>query len=239
MSAFVRRGDFVVVKPNAAWARTPEQAASTHPDVVAAVVEMCKEAGAGRVVVTDHPIDQPADMVFAMTGIRDASEKAGARVAAATNESMYRSIPVPGGKILDKEQVIKDVLKADVLINLAKAKVHSATTLTLGMKNLMGTIWNPQAWHVSSSLHQCIADFAAAVTPDLVIVDATRVLVTNGPKGPGETKDLGQVIAGTDQVAVDAYAATLFGIRPRQVEHIRLAAEKGLGEIDFSKVRVA
>lgn len=238
MSAFIRKGDTVVLKPNAAWARQPDAAATTHPDVLSAVIAMCKEAGAGEILVVEHVIDRPADMVLTLTGLRAATEKAGARLIAAENESMYRKIEIPGGKVLTSEQVAKDVLKADVFINLPKAKAHGATKLTLGMKNLMGIIWNRQAWHTSSSLHECIADFAGAVKPDLVVMDATRILLTNGPKGPGETKDVGQVIAGTDQVAVDAYAATLFGMKPEDIDHISLAHKRGLGEIDFTKVKV-
>jgi len=237
MSAFVRKGDFVVIKPNAAWARPPEAAATTNPDVLAGLVAMCKEAGAGEILVIDHAIDQPAEMVFTLTGIKAAAEKAGARVRAAQNESMYRRIEMPAGSVLASDQVIKDVLRADVFINVPIAKTHGETTLTLGMKNLMGVIWNRQAWH-SSDLHRCIAEFAGVVKPDLVVLDATRLLLTNGPKGPGNTKHVGQVVAGTDQVAVDAYGASLFGIKASEIEHIALAHQRGLGEIDYRKVKV-
>lgn len=236
MSAFVKKGDLVVLKPNAAWARPPDAAATTHPDVISAVIEMCKEAGAGEIIVIDHVIDQPSEMVLALTGIKAAADKAGVKMIAAQNESMYRKIEIPNGKLLKSDNVLKDILKADVFINMPKAKVHSETGLTLGMKNLMGIMWNRQAWH-RNGLHQCIADFAGAVKPDLIILDATRILMTNGPKGPGNTKDVGEVIAGTDQVAVDAYGATLFGMKPEEIEHIKLAYEQGLGEIDYEKIR--
>ncbi|HOK54789.1 MAG TPA: DUF362 domain-containing protein [Armatimonadota bacterium] len=237
MSAFVKKGDFVVIKPNAAWGREPDMAATTHPDVLLAVSELCKEAGAGDILVIDHLIDQPSEMVLALTGLKKTADKAGVRIVAAQNQSMYRKIDIPDGKLLKSDEVLKDVLKADVFINLPKAKTHGETKLTLGLKNLMGVMWNRQAWH-SNGLHQSIADFATAVRPDLTILDATRILLTNGPKGPGETKDVGQVIAGTDLVAVDAYGATLFGMKPEDIEHIRLAHEAKLGEIDFARLMV-
>jgi len=238
MSAFVSKGDFVVIKPNIAFGRTPEQAATTNPEVVATLVRLCKDAGAADILIIDHTIDRPADMVLAMSGIKEAAEKAGARVDAGRDESMYQRIEIPGGKVLTSDQVLKDVLKADVFINVPIAKVHGEAKLTLGMKNLMGINWNRQAWH-QNGLHQCIADLAGAVRPDLVVLDATRILLTNGPKGPGQTKDVGQVIAGTDQVAVDAYGATLFGMKPDDIEHIRLAHAAGVGEIDFRKFKVS
>ena len=238
MKSFVKQGDFVVIKPNAAWGRTPEAAATTHPDTLAAVIKLCKEAGAKDILVVEHTIDKPSEMVLSLSGIKESAEKAGARVIAAQMETMYTPINIPNGKVLKRDQVIKDILKADVFINLPTAKVHGDTKVTLGMKNLMGTIWNPQAWHTSTSIHQCIADYAAVMRPDLTILDASRMLMTNGPKGPGDTKDTNQIIAGNDQVAIDAYGATLFGLKPEDVPHIKLAHQSGLGEIEFGKVRV-
>ncbi len=232
MGKLVRKGDFVVIKPNIAWNRPPDVAATTNPEVVAELVKMCKEAGAGKVLVIDHIIDRPAEGVLGFTGIRNAAEKAGAEVAAAQNESDYSSVEIPKGKILKTDTLIKEIARADVFINAPIAKSHSATKLTLGMKNLMGCNWDRQAWHESASLDQCIADYATAVRPDLTVLDATRILLTNGPKGPGQTKDPGKVIAGTDLVAVDAYGATLFGLKPNEISHVKLAAEMGIGKID-------
>lgn len=233
----VRKGDFVVIKPNIAWNRPPEMAATTNPKVVAELVKMCREAGAGRVLVVDHIIDRPAEAVLGLTGIGEAAANAGAEVATAPNESDYRSIEIPKGRVLKSDTCIKDILKADVFINAPIAKVHGSSKLTLGMKNLMGCNWDRQSWH-QSDLAQCIADYSTAVRPDLVILDANRILTSNGPKGPGQTRDVRKVIAGVDPVAVDAYGATLFGMKPAEVPYIRTAAEMGVGEIDLTKVKV-
>lgn len=238
MEKLVRKGDFVVIKPNIAWNRPPDFAATTNPEVVAALVAMCKEAGASKVLVIDHIIDRPAEGVLGFTGIRAAAEKAGAVVSAAQNESDYRTIDIPSGKSLKSDTCIKEILRADVFINVPIAKSHSATMLTLGMKNLMGCNWDRQAWHTSASLDQCIADYASAIRPDLTVLDANRILLTNGPKGPGETKDLRMVVAGTDSVAVDAYGATLFDYKPEEIGHIRLAGALGVGEMDLAKVKI-
>ncbi len=229
---FVRKGDFVVIKPNIAWNRPPESAATTNPEVVAQLVQLCKAAGAGRVVVMDHVIDRPAEAVLGLTGIREAVEKAGGEVKAVQQESDYRTIEIPKGKLLTSDTLAKDIIEADVFINVPVAKTHSATRLTLGLKNLMGCNWDRQAWHQSASLEQCIADYATAVRADLTVLDATRILLTNGPKGPGRTREVDKVIVGTDPVAVDAYGATLFGLKPKDVAHILIAAQMGIGNIN-------
>jgi len=238
MGKLVRKGDLVVVKPNIAWNRPPTSAATTNPEVVAEIVRMCREAGAEKVLVIDHIIDRPAEGVLGFTGIRAAAEKAGAVVSAAQNESDYRTVAIPKGKAIQSDTCIKDILKADVFINVPIAKTHGATRLTLGMKNLMGCNWDRQAWHQSSSLDQCIADYVTAVKPDLTVLDANRILLSNGPKGPGETKDPRKVIAGVDPVAVDAFGATLFDLKPGDIGHIRMANELGVGEMDLKKMKV-
>jgi uncharacterized protein (DUF362 family) len=238
MRRFVKKGNVVVVKPNIGWNRKPEHAANTNPQVVAEIVRLCKQAGAREVKVLDHPVDQPESAVMRASGIAEAAEKAGGRVLPASSRAMYGSVRLRRGKALRSAEVLKDITRADVFINLPIAKVHGATGVTLGCKNLMGAVWDRGAWHDSASLDQCIADFASEVRPDLIVLDAVRVLLTNGPKGPGRTKDLFTIVAGTDAVAVDAYGATLLSRKPEQIGHLRLAAEMGIGEIDLKRVTI-
>lgn len=234
---FVKQGSSVVIKPNLAWARTPEQAANTSPRVISALIKLCQEARAGRITVMDHACDN-ATVVFSLSGAKKAVSEAGARLVSADKHFMYRSIKIPKGKILKSDECIKEVLDADVFINVPIAKVHSSTLITASLKNLMGTNWNRQAWHNSGDLEQCIADYATAVKPDLIVLDAIRILLTRGPKGPGETKDVGQIAACTDPVAIDAYAAVLLGKTPSKVNHIAYAAAMGLGQMDLKRVTV-
>jgi len=235
---FVPKGGTVVIKPNAAWARTPEQAATTDPALVAAMVRLCLKGRAGRVVVFEHTIDRPAAQVLAMTGIGRAASEAGADVIAGSSESDYIPLEVPRGRLMKRDTVARIVRDANVFINMPKAKQHSATELTLGLKNLMGINWNRQAWHTGPDLHQYIADYATAIPLHLTVVDATRILLTNGPKGPGETADPREVIVSRDPVAADAYASTLFGRRPADVGYIAKAQELGLGVGDKAALQV-
>lgn len=236
MERFVKRGDTVVIKPNAAWQRSPQQAATTNPHVVATLIRMCRECGAARVTVIDHMIDTPPALVWDISGLGEAIRQAGAEAVSAHDQRRYIRMEIPQGKVLTSDNVIRDLIEADVVINAPIAKVHGAGVITAAMKNWMGVVWNRQYWH-QAGLHQCIADFASALRADLIILDANRVLLTNGPKGPGVTRDLGKVVAGFDPVAIDAYAATLLGVEPHQVPHVDLAHKLGVGEMDLTRVQ--
>ena len=238
IGTFVKRGQTVVIKPNIGWARMPEEAANTNPGIVAALVRQCQQAGAKAVTVLDHTCDKPSSLVYDKSGIKAAAEDAGAEVFAPDRREDYAQIEVPKGKLLDTERVVKRVLDADVLINVPIVKVHSAVGVTLAMKNLMGVIWNRQAWHASLDLEQCIADFSTAVRPTLIILDATHALTTNGPKGPGKVVEFGEVIAGIDPVAVDAYGARLLGKQPGEIGCIVKAHELGVGEMDLDNLTI-
>lgn len=229
MKRFVKKGDNVIIKPNIGPAmRTYEYAATTNPWLVAAVVKLCLEAGAGRVRVMDKPFSGSAESGFANSGIREEVEKVGG-VIELMSRLKYVSTDIPQGKDIKKWDIYEDILKADVLINMPIAKQHGSSRLTLGMKNLMGTINSAPTFHIN--LHQRIADLASRIRPTLTIVDAIRILTANGPTG-GNLKDvqkLDTVIAGTDIVAVDSYATSLFGLKPEDVPHIKIAAAMGLG----------
>jgi len=237
MGRFVKKGDAVVIKPNAAWQRSPEQAATTNPEVMTALIKLCKEQRPRRVMVVEHMIDTPPRLIWDITGLGSAIRAAGAEAVSAHDQRGYVKLTIPRGEVLTSDDVIRDIVEADVFINVAIPKVHDASVITAAMKNLMGAVWNRQYWH-QAGLHQCIADFSTAVRPDLIILDANRILLTNGPKGPGRTKDVGQVAAGFDPVAVDAYAATLLGIKPSDVPHVALAHKAGVGESDLGKVQM-
>ena len=243
MSRFVKKGQRVVIKANIAWARTPDQACTNNPELFSAVIKMCYEAGAKRVAVWDHTCDN-YQFTFARSGLKEAAQKAGADIFSGHGRNVYKQLDIPRGKKLKTAEFLRDVLEADVFINLPLPKQHFATELTLGLKNLMGIVWDMEQLH-KIDLHQCIADINTIRKPDLVIMDAIRILTTNGPKGPGKTVDIGEVIASTDIVAADAYAAPLFKhpktgkpFKPEEIRFVKNAYELGLGQIDLSKVRV-
>jgi uncharacterized protein (DUF362 family) len=243
MGRFVQKGQRVVIKANIAWARTPDQACTNNPELLSALIKMCYEAGAKRVAVWDHTCDN-YQFCFSRTGLKEAAQKAGADIFSGHGRNSYKQVEVQKGKKLKTVEMLRDVLESDVFVNLPIPKQHDATELTLGLKNLIGIVWDMEQLH-KIDLHQHIADINTVRKPDLVVMDAIRILTTNGPKGPGKTVDIGEVIASTDIVAPDAYAATFFKnpktrkpFKPEEIKFVKNAYELGLGEIDLSKVRV-
>jgi len=238
MKRFVKKGDNVIIKPNIGPAmRTYEYAATTNPWLVAAVARLCLEAGAGRVRVMDQPFSGTAESGFLNSGIREQVEKAGGEIEL-MSRFKYAATDIPLGRDIRKWNIYEDILKADVLINMPIAKQHGASVLTLGMKNLMGTVNTAQLFHLN--LHQRIADLASRIRPTLTIVDAIRILTANGPTGGdlNDVRKLDTVIAGSDIVAVDSYATSLFGLKPDDIPHIKIAAAMGLGSNDLSKLDI-
>ncbi len=225
-SAWVNKGRKVTIKPNAAWASRPEEGGNTDPLLVGALVKACQQAGASEVVLPENPC---ADFKrsFAMSGIADAVKAAGGKLYR-PGKNDYREVRLPRAKTLKTARVAVDVLDTDVLINVPVAKSHGGAVLTLSMKNWMGSVEDRGFWH-RNQLHQCIADLSTLLRPHLIVVDATRIMTTHGPRGPGDLEYPHQLIFGRDPVAVDAVAATLFKKKPFDIPHIRIAHEMGVG----------
>lgn len=243
ISRFVKKGQRVLLKPNMSFARTPDFSASTHPLVVATVAQACVEAGAQQVLVIDHTL-QRAELCLERTGIRDACKNIpNVYVLALQEKKFFREVKIPQGKVLERVEVVKEVLENHVLINMPVAKSHSATGVSLGMKGLMGLIWDRESFHSQFNINQAIADLGIVIKPQLTILDATRALVSGGPGGPGEVKKPNLIIAGVDPVAVDAYGVSVVpwygqNFKGRQVEHLLAAHQRGLGKIDTEQLRV-
>jgi uncharacterized protein (DUF362 family) len=236
---FVNKGNDVIIKPNVCTAYYSfEYAATTNPEVVAAIVQLCLEAGAKRVRVMDFPFGGSAQASYDKSGIGAAVKTAGGAMEAMSNMK-YRDVQIPQGKRLKQWKVYGDIQDADVVINVPIAKDHSGATLTLGMKNLMGVVLDRNGMH-SRGLHQSIADINTVVRPQLTVVDAIRILTNNGPTGGNlnDVKKLDTVIASADIVAADAFATTLFNMKPADIDYIRFGNEMGLGKMDLKSFQI-
>jgi len=243
LGRFVRPKHVVVVKPNASFECPPDWGATTHPDVLSAVLESCFEAGARRVLVVDHTMLGPKSC-FERTGIAEAvSAFADAKLVSLDDEKMYRGVRVPAGRALHAARVPAVLQKADVFINLPTAKSHQATGVSFGLKNLMGLVWDRHRFHTALDLHTAIADLATVLRPQITILDAIRILKTGGPRGPGDVEPFGGIVVGIDPVAVDAYAVGLSTwngrtYRPSQIAYIRHAEAHGLGTSKLETLRI-
>lgn len=238
MRQFVKPNQTVVIKPNIGWDTTPDKGANTNPDLVTAIIEQCKMAGAKSIYVFDNPVAEWTRS-YQYSGIEDAAKKAGATVVSGKSESYYQSVSIPKGKILKTAKVHELILESDVFINVPVLKNHGGSTLTISMKNLMGVVWDRQYYH-SNDLHQCIADFATFRKPDLNIVDAYRVMKRNGPRGvsAADVSLMKYQIIATDMVAADTAATKVFGMEPDQLKHIALAEELGVGTSNIDALQI-
>jgi uncharacterized protein (DUF362 family) len=230
---FVHSGDRVVIKPNPTGTLPPEAALSTHPALVAAVVRACREAGAAQVLVASHDDARS----FTATGIAAAATGAGGTWDTLAQREQYREVLVSRGRILQREAIAIPVLDADVFINLPIVKQSPEVEITVALKNLMGVNWDRRRFH-RTDLNQCIAELASVVPQSLIIADANHVLLSNGPMGPGEVLKAGQVVAGTDPVAVDAFCARFLNRTPESVPAVRIAHALGVGRMDLAALRI-
>lgn len=252
---FVKPGDRVVLSPNMGWMRTPEQAATTHPDVLRKVVELCERAGARKITCVDYTLDD-WHQAFDICGATQAVRNTKASLLSPTDARMYGDVNVPSfvpAKFTDgtpytvyhhenriMQKIPHEILNADSFICIPIVKDHEAAVITVAMKKLMGNIWNRKDYH-RYGLHNCIAELNCMLRPTLIVTDATRVLQTRGPKGPGEVTVPNKVMCGLDPVAMDSYATqflTVKGITPDQVPHLMIANQLGRGEIDMDKLKI-
>lgn len=241
MKSFVKPGHKVVIKPNMSFANGIRNGTATHPEVVRELVAMCKEAGAMKVQVLDHPLsggELCAREIKAACAVFNEDI-----VTAVEDGPHYQKTKISDAWFgFNKTDILKDVLAADVLIAAPVAKHNFATDVSLSMKGMMGLVHDRWEMH-QAGLNDAIVTLAAFLRPDLVVIDASRVLSSHGPNGPGKVIPMNRVIASRDMVAADAQAVKLFeweGKRkePRQVKHIRLAHEKGLGRMDIENLSV-
>ena len=240
MKSFVRPSDKVVVKPNIGWDRKPEQAANTHPLVVKALVQHALDAGASQVLVFDRTCNEER-RCYVNSGIKSAlADIKDKRVKFFHPDNRkYVPVDITRGKAVNRLEIYRDALEADSYINVPVAKHHGLSRLTLGLKNSMGVLGGRRG-RLHHNLGQKLADLATVVQPKLTVIDATRILLDNGPQGGDldDVKVLDTLVASADPVAADAYATTLFGLKPKKIASTVAAHALGLGEMDLKKMKI-
>ncbi|MDU1892448.1 MAG: DUF362 domain-containing protein [Dysgonomonas sp.] len=243
MSKFIKKGQKVVVKPNIGWDKAPELAGNTNPKLVSEIVRQCFAAGAKEVTVFDHTCDDWIKC-YKNSGIEAAAKAAGAKVVPAHEESYYREVALPNGKKLKSAKIHQAILDCDAWINVPVLKHHGGANLTMSMKNLMGIVWDRRIFH-STDLQQCIADInTLQKKPVLNIVDAYRIVKTNGPQGRSAADVVNPkgLFISQDIVAVDTAATKFFGqVRDMPLDHVKHLANGQalkLGTMDIDKLNI-
>jgi len=236
IEAFIKRGDRVLLKVNAAFARPPMLSATTNPQLLAEVARLCFKAGASSLVVTDNPINDPASC-FSLTGIGQAAESVGARVLM-PRDDFFKPTTVPGATLIRDWPLLYGPFKGiNKVIGIAPVKDHQRSGASMAMKNWYGLLGGRRnIFH--QDIHDTIKELAMMVAPTLVILDGTTTMMTNGPTG-GSLADLKRtntMIVSTDQVAADAFGATLLGKTLSQLPFISKAEAAGLGTADYESL---
>ncbi|HZX11372.1 MAG TPA: DUF362 domain-containing protein, partial [Acidobacteriota bacterium] len=244
MEVFVPKGSKIAILANP---QRNNPGAFTKPDILRAAIQMCQQSGAASITC----ISQLPDQNWEATGLKKVVEDEGANliIVDKSDDSQFRTVPVPKGKILTEAQIMNEFFNYDVFIDMPITKDHAGNKFTGTMKNLMGLSspktnrsFHKKGWQTDINaidhLEQCIADLNTIIQPDLCIVDATEFITTNGPFGPGEIIKPKKVIAGTDRVAVDSYCCSLWGLEGKDILQITKAFNHGLGEIDLNQVKI-
>lgn len=243
MKSFIKPGQKVVVKPNIGWDKSPELAGNTNPKLITEIVKQCFAAGAKEVTVFDHTCDD-WQKCYKNSGIEAAAKAAGAKVMPAHLESYYRNVSLPQGKKLKNAKIHEAILNCDVWINVPVLKHHGGAQLTISMKNHMGIVWDRGFFH-QNDLQQCIADICTLQKKAVLnVVDAYRIVKTNGPQGRSVsdvvlTKGL---FISQDIVAVDTAAAKFFNqVREMPLDtvgHLANGEALKIGTMNLDKLNI-
>jgi uncharacterized protein (DUF362 family) len=236
IETFIKKGDRVLIKVNAAFATPPMVSATTNPQLLAEVTRLCFKAGAASVVVTDNPINDPQSC-FTLTGLTQAAESGGATVVL-PRDNLFDSTTLTNGKLIKNWPLLygpfQDITK---LIGMAPVKDHQRSGASMTMKNWYGLLGGKRnVFH--QDIHGIIKELAIMVKPTLVILDGTTAMMTNGPTG-GSLSDLkptNTMIVSTDQVAADAFGATLLGKIVSELPYISMTEASGVGTADYESL---
>jgi len=229
---FFKKGETILLKPNMAWDRSPEQGANTNPYLIAEVAKQFLKNGAKKVIIADVPCNEK-NKVLERSGILREGRAVGAEVLVPENSVLTAF----EGKTIDKFEVGDIFLKADRIINMPVVKVHSLAGITCTMKNWYGVLMGRRN-RLHQDIYQSVVDLTAAVKSTLCIIDATRIMVSNGPTG-GSLSDVVEkniVVFTTDEVAGDAWATEILGKSISSNPAISLAKAKGIGTDNYKDI---
>lgn len=243
------KGKRVLIKPNAARLASPNEGVTTNPFVVAATIDYLREKGVGDIVIGESCIfGVDAREAFRVTGLKEISEKRGVKLIDLDQVGPVE-IGIPRGKLLKKIKVPAILKNFNFIISIPVMKTHMHTQVTLSIKNMKGLLWRREKVRLHQlrgdkkitgghkELDMAISEVASILFPDLAIIDGTVGMEGMGP-AYGRTKKMGIILIGNNPLSTDAVAARLMGFDPEKIPHLKLSAEKGLGEIQLKKISI-
>lgn len=243
---FVKPGNRVLLKVNLLASASPEDAVTTHPAVVRAVIREVRAAGGVPAVGDCSGWEGPPNRsrylsVLGKAGIRRVCEEEGVEILHLSESAVV--VDSPEGRAFRHFTIAKAVLEADVVVNLPKLKTHSLTLYTGAVKNVFGCIpglhkaqfhWRARN---AETFAQMLVDLLLAVRPAMTLMDAVVGMEGNGPRS-GRPRHVGAIVAGADPVAVDAVSCSLVGLDPLSVPVLRLADQQARGVARLAGIEV-
>ena len=236
---FVQPGQKVLLKPNLLSGKPPEKAVTTHPEIIRAVAQLVQDAG-GIVSLGDSPGIGSAENVARKCGIMAVVEELGIVFTPFENSVSIH----PQGRTFQELEVARELLEADVVINLPKLKTHQMMGLTCAVKNMFGAViglrkprLHLQAGSDKALFALMLLELCEQLKPALTIVDAVVGMEGDGP-GSGDPVPIGALLAGTNPLAVDAVATELVGLQADQVWTQKLALETGRNGALLSEIEL-
>jgi len=243
------KGRRILIKPNGARLASPGEGVTTHPMVVEALVDYLLEQRAGEVVIGESCIfGVDSKEAFLMTGLKEVSERKGIELID-LDQTDPIEMTIPGGKILKKIKIPAIVKRFDFIISAPVMKTHMHTRVTLSLKNMKGVLWrrekarlhqlqgNRKAFRGGKALDLAISEMALVLFPHFALIDGITGMEGMGPSY-GVKKEMGLIVAGDNPLCTDAVGARLMGFLPEEIPHLRLSAERGLGEIELEKILI-
>ena len=239
ISSLIKQGDRILIKPNILLAKAPEEAITTHPSLVEAIIKAVKKAGAVPLVG-----DSPGGLVgnvgrhWEVTGIEEVCNRLDVEILNFEAAGVYEK-RINGNHY----HIAKPVLDADFIINVPKIKTHSLTMLTCAIKNMYGTVpgLTKVNYHRRApkplDFAEVVVDLFALTKPGLNIIDGVIGMEGSGASS-GDPRELGMILASTDAVAVDSLICHILGEDPLKMPINKNACERGLGEADITKIKV-
>jgi uncharacterized protein (DUF362 family) len=222
----------VLIKVNFICTETWDSGATTDPLLVEALIGIIREVNDDITIVESDANMTNADKAARATGMLEMCMQNDVPYVNLIREKERVELFPPDPLVLKSIKVPKIVTESHI-VDAAKLKTHSATKVTLGMKNLFGLL--PNKWkfrYHRKGISKVIVDICSVISPSLVVVDGFVGMEGKGPVGGNPVK-MDLVIAGRDLVETDVVATRVMGFEPEQIGHIRMAVERGLGGWEY------
>lgn len=240
VNSFVKPGDVVLIKPNVAFERVAQLGATSHPEIISALVKLVRDAGASEVRIADNPIESP-EQCFVRSGVRDAAVDAGARLYL-PRPSDFEILEVPGAKWIERWPFFAAPFRGvDKVIGVAPVKDHNLCRASMTTKNWYGLLGGRRN-QFHQDIHGIICDLCLMMRPTFVVLDGTRVMFRSGPTGGSlsDVKMAHTVVASRDMLAADSFGWHELLEREGEAlpDYFAQAVAKKLGNPDYKALNV-